>query len=169
MSDLIYTPSQTVGPFYSTGLLWEGCTDAVAASDPDAIEIRGTVADGDGPFVYPDGMIEFSAGDQFARAQTDHDGHYRVRVRRPRGAPALDDGQAQAPHLCVAIFGRGLLKPLLTRMYFPEQEAANAADPVLSLVPSDRRASLIAEPEADGGLRFDVWVQGPYEGVFFSL
>jgi protocatechuate 3,4-dioxygenase alpha subunit len=92
-----------------------------------------------------------------------------VRLRRPRDAPALDNGLRQAPHLNVAVFGRGLLKPLLTRMYFPDEEAANADDPVLALVPAARRPSLIAHAVSDGTLRFDIWVQGRNEGVFFSL
>jgi protocatechuate 3,4-dioxygenase alpha subunit len=169
MTQLIYTPSQTVGPFYGTGLLWEGCARASTAGDRDAVEIHGTLADGQGAFVYPEGLIEMSAGDQFVRAQTDGDGRYRVLLRRPRDAPALDDGQGQAPHLNIAVFGRGLLKPLLSRMYFPEEVAANAADPVLELVAANRRKSLIATAEPGGALRFDIYVQGPNEGVFFSL
>jgi protocatechuate 3,4-dioxygenase alpha subunit len=169
MPQLIYTPSQTVGPFYSTGLLWEGCSQAVAAGEADAIEIRGMLADGEGPFVYPEGMIELFEGDQFVRAQTDKDGRYAVRVRRPSTPTALPDGRGQAPHFDVAVFGRGLLKPLLTRIYFPDEEAANAADPVLERVPVERRSRLIAQAEPDGALRFDLWVQGSNEGVFFSL
>jgi protocatechuate 3,4-dioxygenase, alpha subunit len=100
--------------------------------------------------------------------QTDHDGRFRVRLRRPRQAPQLDDGRPQAPHLNVRVYGRGLLKPLLTRIYFPDAQA-NAADPVLALVPEGRRGRLVASSEDDGSLRFNICVQGPDEGVFFSL
>jgi protocatechuate 3,4-dioxygenase alpha subunit len=140
----------------------------VRADDPGAVVIRGTLADGEGSFVYPEGVVELWAGDQFVRVQTDRDGAFRVRLRRPRHAPPLDDGRPQAPHLNVRVFGRGLLKPLLTRMYFPG-EPANAADPVLALVPEERRPCLEAKAEPDGVLRFDISVHGPAEGVFFSL
>jgi protocatechuate 3,4-dioxygenase, alpha subunit len=169
MSELIYTPSQTVGPFYSTGLLWEGSTVAALAGDAGTIEIRGVLSDGHGPFVYPEGVIEMWSGDQFARAQTDAQGSYVVVLRGPFDAMPLADGRSQAPHLNVALFGRGLLKPLHTRMYFPHNEAENAADPVLGLVPPDRRRWLIAAAESDGRVRFDICVQGPNEGVFFVL
>jgi protocatechuate 3,4-dioxygenase alpha subunit len=169
MAELIYTPSQTVGPFYSTGLLWEGSTVPALAGDAGAVEIRGELADGHGPFVYPEGVIEMWTGDQFARAQTDARGHYAIVLREPVDAPPLADGRSQAPHVNVAVFGRGLLKPLQTRLYFPHNEAENAADPVLGLVPADRRHWLIAAAEPEGSLRFDICVQGPNEGVFFVL
>jgi protocatechuate 3,4-dioxygenase alpha subunit len=166
---LIYTPSQTVGPFYSTGLLWEGSAEAVEETDPESVEIRGILADGDGPFVYPEGLLEFWSPEQLVRVQTDGEGAFRVRLRRPRAAPPLDDGRSQAPHVNVNVFGRGLLKALFTRMYFPDEALANASDPVLELVPEQRRHSLIATGEPDGTLRFDIRVQGEREGVFFSL
>jgi protocatechuate 3,4-dioxygenase alpha subunit len=169
MTSLIFTPSQTIGPFYGSGLLWEGSAEAVSIDEPGAVEIRGKLADGEGPFVYPEGVVEFWVGAQFARAQTDGEGAYRVVIRRPTEAHALADGRAQAPHFNVTVFGRGLLKPLLTRMYFPDEQDANASDPVLGLAPEDRRASMTARIEADGGLRFDIRVQGHDESVFFEV
>jgi protocatechuate 3,4-dioxygenase alpha subunit len=73
---------------------------------------------------------------------------------------------AQAPHLVVAVFMRGLLSHLLTRVYFPD-EPRNASDPVLQLVPADRRATLIAMPSAEG-LEWNVILQGDNETVFFD-
>jgi protocatechuate 3,4-dioxygenase, alpha subunit len=169
MAERIYTPSQTVGPFYSNGLLWQGSHEVAVAGAPDAVAVRGTVADGKGPFAYPGALIEFSANDQFVRAQADEEGRYGVRLRRPREAPMLADGRSQAPHLQVSVFGPGLLRPLVTRMYFPDEEAANATDPVLELVPANRRERLIAHPESDGAMRYDISLQGPNESVFFSL
>jgi protocatechuate 3,4-dioxygenase, alpha subunit len=160
MAELIYTPSQTVGPFYGSALIWDGSGESVPADDPNAVEIHGRLADGEGPFVYPEGLVEVWAGDQFARVQTDANGDFRVRLGR------TVDG-VNAPHFNVHVFGRGLLKPLLTRMYFSDQEAANARDPLLRVVPESRRPSLIARREADGVFRFDICVQGPDEGVFF--
>jgi protocatechuate 3,4-dioxygenase alpha subunit len=169
MTTLIFTPSQTIGPFYGSALIWDGSAEAVSPDEPGAVEIRGTLADGEGPFVYPEGVIEFSSDRQFARTQTDYEGNYRVVIRRPAEAQPLGDGRAHAPHLNVTVFGRGLLKPLLTRMYFPDQQEANASDPVLGLVPEGRRASMTAREEADGSLHFDICVQGHDESVFFAL
>ena len=67
-----------------------------------------------------------------------------------------------------AIRIRGLLKRVVTRLYFPDEPEANDADPVLSALPSSRRESLVAFPE-DGGLRFDIHLQGPSETTFFAV
>jgi protocatechuate 3,4-dioxygenase, alpha subunit len=74
----------------------------------------------------------------------------------------------QAPHLAVSVFARGLLHRCVTRIYFADEEAANAADPVLASVPADRRATLLAQP-TDDGYRFDIRLQGPGETVFFAV
>ena len=65
------------------------------------------------------------------------------------------------------MFARGLLRHQLTRIYFPDEEAANAADPVLAALPADDRASLVARRE-NGGLRFDIRMQGEQATVFFA-
>ncbi len=68
----------------------------------------------------------------------------------------------------MSVFARGMLNRLVTRIYLPENAAANAADPVLAAVPADRRGTLVAAPAADG-YRFDIRLQGPGETVFFDL
>jgi protocatechuate 3,4-dioxygenase alpha subunit len=73
-----------------------------------------------------------------------------------------------APHLAVSVFARGLLNRCVTRIYFADEEEANAADPVLRTVPADRRATLLAEPSEDG-YRFDIRLQGSGETVFFAV
>lgn len=81
------------------------------------------------------------------------------------------NGKMQAPHIVVAYFSRGLLTHMYTRVYFSD-EAANASDPILALVPADRRDTLIAKKETRGGqavYRFDIRVQGKDETVFFDL
>ena len=80
--------------------------------------------------------------------------------------PRPVDGQA--PHLDVSVFARGLLKRVVTRMYFPD-EPANAADPLLGGARRERRSTLVAVAEADGSLRFDIRLQGDGETVFFAL
>jgi protocatechuate 3,4-dioxygenase alpha subunit len=74
----------------------------------------------------------------------------------------------QAPHLVVTVFARGLLKHAVTRLYFPDEVEANAADPVLSRLAPERRETLVAVPE-DGGLRFDIRLQGPSHTTFFAV
>jgi protocatechuate 3,4-dioxygenase alpha subunit len=60
---------------------------------------------------------------------------------------------------------------VVTRIYFPDEGAANDADPVLGTVPAGRRPTLIASATdgADDGLCFDIRLQGDHETVFFTL
>ena len=157
------TPSQTVGPFFSIGLCRRPQHELVPEGTAGSVAIAGVVTDGDGEPV-PDAMVEAwdRRGGRFGRCGTDAAGAYRLVSARP--APA--DGQA--PHLAVLVFARGLLKPLLTRVYLPDEEAANAADPVLSALDPDQRATLVARSE-DGGLRFDISLQGDRQTTFFAL
>jgi protocatechuate 3,4-dioxygenase alpha subunit len=64
---------------------------------------------------------------------------------------------------------RGLMKRLVTRMYFPN-DLRNSQDPVLGLVGSARRATLTASADSDiaGLLRWDVVLQGANETVFLD-
>jgi protocatechuate 3,4-dioxygenase, alpha subunit len=167
------TPSQTVGPFFSFGLVeprgWTAV--AVPAGTPGAVTIAGRVIDGDGAPV-PDAMLELwqaepdgSIGEGrglFARAGTDADGRFTVVTVKPGALPG------RAPHIAVDVFARGLLRHLVTRIYFPDEGEANAADPVLASVDPERRPTLVAVPDGDG-LRFDVRLQGDDETVFFDV
>jgi len=160
------TPSQTVGPFFGFALPFEAGAETVDIGAPGALRIEGRLLDGGGDPV-PDGLLEVWQGDQFARRRTDAEGAFHFTVRRPPPAPG-PDGRPQAPHLNVTIFARGLLKHLLTRVYFPDEAGANAADPVLRLVDEDRRHTLVAR-EGGGVLLFDIHLQGPAETVFFAV
>jgi protocatechuate 3,4-dioxygenase alpha subunit len=156
----IPTPSQTVGPFFGFALPFHGDAEAVESGAPGAVRIEGQVLDG-ANLAVPDALIEVWHGDQFARCRTDGEGAFHVTVRKP----PPDGG---APHLAVAVFARGLLRQLVTRVYFPDEEEANAADPVLKLVEPGFRHTLIAR--RDGGvLNFDIRLQGQNETVFFAL
>jgi protocatechuate 3,4-dioxygenase alpha subunit len=184
------TPSQTVGPYFSFGLTdpWEDRENAVAPYRGDAIQVFGTVLDGRGDPI-PDAMIETWQADPngrfdhpddprgaavfegfrgFARSGTDAEGRWSVRTLKPGSFPAAD-GSPQAPHLLVTIMARGVLRQLTTRLYFGDEEQANAADPVLLSLPDDARATLIAEPVEDRGYRFDILLQGEHETAFFAL
>ncbi|HEV3011286.1 MAG TPA: protocatechuate 3,4-dioxygenase subunit alpha, partial [Burkholderiales bacterium] len=103
----------------------------------------------------------------YGRSLTDDAGGFRFRTIKPGRVPGLE-GEAQAPHITVTIFMRGLLKQLQTRIYFPD-DPANADDPVLSLVPAERRATLIARKRGDGVLEWNVALQGKNETVFFDF
>jgi protocatechuate 3,4-dioxygenase alpha subunit len=153
------TPSQTVGPFFSIGLDGRVANELVSPGTLGAVRIEGRVFDGAGEPV-PDAMVEIWP--EWARCGTDDYGRYWFVTRTPAARPG------QAPHLTMLVFARGLLKPVLTRVYLPD-EPANAQDPVLLGIPdADERSTLVAA--ADGGvLRFDVHLQGERQTAFFSL
>jgi protocatechuate 3,4-dioxygenase alpha subunit len=153
------------------------------------IRIEGRVTDGDGAPIN-DAMLEiWQANAQgryahprddrarpnakfkgFGRSATDKDGNYSFDTVKP-GAVAGPGGQPQAPHIVFCIFSRGMLRQIYTRLYFSD-EAANAGDPILTLVPADRRGTLVAHKSMRGELpiyRFDIRVQGENETVFFDI
>jgi len=182
------TPSQTVGPYFAIGLPYELGPFAVPEGTPGAIHISGTIYDGAGEPI-PDFLLETWQADPegkfadmhgyggpselpdfrgFARyGVEDGDGTYDILTVKPGPVPGLA-GTAQAPHIDVSVFARGMLHRCVTRIYFADEAEANAADPALARVPVERRATLLAEPRA-GGYRFDIRFQGPGETVFFAV
>lgn len=164
------TPSQTVGPFFAIALPWAGSAEVVPPGTPGAVWIRGLVIDGAGAPV-PDALVEtWQAGDVkgFGRCATGPEGAYAILTVKPSALPAPGGG-VEAPHLDVSVLARGLLVRLVTRVYFPDEEEANGVEPVLAGIADPRaRATLVAVPE-DGGLRFDIHLQGRDETVFFEL
>jgi protocatechuate 3,4-dioxygenase, alpha subunit len=186
---LLTTPSQTVGPYLRIGFL-PLLIDAIApAGVPgERISIRGRMSDGDGKPVN-DGVLEIWQADGqgkyahpehgqktvaanafrgFGRILTDGGGAFRFTTIKP-GPVAGPDGRQQAPHLVVTVFMRGMLRHLITRMYFPD-EPLNEADPVLQRVPADRRATLVATAGSEKlFLEWNVVSQGPAETVFFDF
>lgn len=152
----------------------------------DRIRITGGIYDGDGKPI-PDAMLEIWQADgrgRYAndpgsrersnaafkghgRSACDKDGVFLFDTVKPGAVPG-PQGEMQAPHIVVCIFGRGMLRQVYTRMYFPDEAAANAADPILALVPADRRETLIAKKDGEG-YRFDVRMQGGDETVFFEI
>jgi protocatechuate 3,4-dioxygenase, alpha subunit len=184
------TPSQTVGPFFHYALLDENQSKLVAPDHPLAIRIEGTVRDGAGE-VVPDAMLEIwqanAAGRYahpeddredisledgfygFGRCSTDTKGRYEFFTVKPGVVPG-PEGRSQAPHILVSIFARGLLKQLVTRIYFPDEEAANSADPILaSIEDPDLRSTLVASTAGDGALRFDIHLQGEDQTAFLDV
>jgi protocatechuate 3,4-dioxygenase alpha subunit len=154
------TPSQTVGPFFGFALPFADDANATGVESRDATRVEGQVLDGAGEPV-PDALVEASRGEQFARCRTDGEGAFHFTLRKP----VVDDG---APCFEIVVFARGLLRHLRTRMYFPDEEAANRVDRVLQFVEESRRHTLIGHQDADI-VRFDIRLQGESETVFFAL
>jgi protocatechuate 3,4-dioxygenase alpha subunit len=175
------TPSQTVGPFLHIGLIWADGPDVVPDGTPGAVVIAGRILDGEGAPV-PDALVETWQCDGdgrfdnpgfrgLGRCPTDADGGYRIRTVKPAALPdalPAGEGGTEAPHIDVSVFARGLLDRVVTRIYFGDEPGANAADPTLSTVDPERRATLVAEP-VEGGYRFDIRLQGEHETVFFDV
>jgi len=161
------TPSQTVGPFFGFALPFEGGPELVAPEAPGAIRLEGQLFDGAGEPV-PDGLVEVWHGEWFGRCRTDAEGAFGFEVAKPGAAGGRAGAVAGAPHLNVTVFARGLLRHLVTRIYFPDEPEANAGDPVLAEVDPARRATLVAAPDG-GKLRFDIRLQGEGETVFFDV
>ena len=187
------TSAQTVGPFFAPALLRDDTPGNVLTSPETQgtrVRIEGIVYDGAGDIV-PDALIEIwqangfgrynhpsDQGDApldpafsgFGRCGTDDEGRYWFETILPGRVP-FDRERRQAPHISLTIFARGLLNHLLTRLYFAD-EPANAEDPILQLVPTDRRGTLLASRSDHGPVvvyRFDIVLQGAGETVFFNV
>ena len=187
------TPSQTIGPFHRIMVPWESGANLVAPEDPSAIRIQGRLFDGAGQPV-DDSVIEvwqanvhgryahaedrrevpLVAGfDGFGRAITDGQGRFSIVTVKPGCVPGPGES-AQAPHISLSVFARGLLRHLMTRIYFSEDAAANDNDPVLrSIEEADRRTTLVAVRREGSAIRptyeFNIHLQGPRETVFFDV
>lgn len=155
----------------------------------ERITIRGTVHDGMGA-AMKDALVEIWQADAaglypspeekrgqadanftgFGRSPGDMDtGEFVFETIKPGMVP-FKDGRPMAPHVTLWIVARGINIGLHTRMYFPDEEEANAADPILSRVEhAQRRPTLIAEKVGTGDYRFDIHLQGPNETVFFDI
>ena len=184
------TSSQTVGPFFRIGMNWL-YTNHLAAGNVSGqqIEISGKILDADGNAI-PDAILELwqanahgkyahtedpqdkSIGPDFlgfGRVSTEEDAAFRFTTIKPGRVPA-PDGKLQAPHIVVSVFMRGLLRRLVTRIYFPG-DPANQDDFALNLVEPSRRATLIAQksPTSDSQLIWNIVLQGPHETVYFDF
>jgi protocatechuate 3,4-dioxygenase, alpha subunit len=190
MMSLQATTSQTVGPFFKIGLsrLYRDNLVGPGVSG-ERVEISGRILDGDGKPV-PDGIIEIWQANRngkyahpddaqekptepgftgYGRVPSNDEGRFRFTTIKPGRVPG-PGGKLQAPHLAISVFTRGLLRRLVTRIYFPD-EASNAEDYALSQVPQERRGTLIAKKIEGraGALEWNVIMQGPGETVFFDV
>ena len=187
------TPSQTVGPFFDFGLFTRKDLNVLVSDGTKGqrIALRGQVLDGGGAPV-PDAVIEIWQADTngffnhpadpnaanadkyfrgFGRADTVDMGKFSFKTVKP-GTVRFDDTCYQAPHINLRVFARGMLIHAYTRVYFPDEADANANDPILNLVPPERRHTLIAVRQEEGHdlptYCFNVVLQGENETVFFD-
>lgn len=181
---LLATSSQTSGPYVHIGFE-RLLRDNIAAPgvEGERVAVSGHIVDGEGRPMN-DGFVEIWQADArgryahpesggtepefrgFGRVATDAEGRFAFTTVKPGRVPG-PQGSEQAPHLTVLIFSRGLLRHLWTRMYFPDD--ANAEDPILALVPPDRRATLVARSVGPSALEWNIVLQGADETVFFDL
>jgi protocatechuate 3,4-dioxygenase, alpha subunit len=192
MRRLVATSSQTVGPFFNFGLTADASLGRIAGDGAlgTRIWLSLRLLDGDGIPVAGDGMIELWQADAngiydhpedprttkhdpnffgFGRLETSAEGVCVFETVKPGSVP-FPDGAMQAPHVNVAIFARGLLKQVCTRVYF-QGEPGNSADPVIALVPAERRETLMAKPDParPDHWHLDIRLQGEGETVFFEV
>ena len=193
MSDKKQTPSQTVGPFFSYGLTPQqygydhsdlGTGDlGTEGTDGEVITIRGTLYNGEGR-AMKHAVVECWQADSsgkyaavvhknqfsgFGRVGTGRgeDARYQIRTIKPG---RVDD--AQAPHITLTIFSRGLMHHAFTRLYFSDESEANKNDPLLNQLPAERRNTLIAQRVEEAGeivYQFDIHMQGDQETVFLEF
>jgi protocatechuate 3,4-dioxygenase, alpha subunit len=184
------TTSQTVGPFFKIGFDWLNRDNLVGEGvSGERVTIQGRIFDGDGVPV-PDAILEIWQANAhgkydhpedtqnkplepgfkgYGRVPVTAQGVFRLATIKPGPVPG-PNGKEQAPHLVISVFMRGVLRRLVTRIYFPD-EPRNAADFILNLVEPSRRSTLIAKKTAGapGTLEWNVVLQGPDETVFFDL
>jgi protocatechuate 3,4-dioxygenase alpha subunit len=188
MTKLIPTPGQTVGPFYGYALPFNKDNELLAPGSAGSIRLQGTVYDGAGEAI-PDAILEIWQPDSegnvvqrtgslvrdgytftgWGRAAVGNTGVYTFTTVNPGPTSPVAGKPGAAPFISVAVFARGLMNRLFTRIYLPENEEALAADPLLSSLDLERRKTLIARRDADGGLTWDLRLQGGNETVFLDF
>lgn len=178
VEDLTPTPGQTIGPFFGYALPYAGGSELVPLGHPAAVRLHGRVTDGLGQPV-PDALLELWQADAsgavvqqpgslrrdgwtftgWGRTATDDTGHYTFTTITPGAEPG------KAAFFAITLFGRGVTNRLFTRAYLPASEDDLAADPLLSSLSAEERATLVTVPDAHG-FAFDISLQGEAETVF---
>jgi len=159
------TASQTIGPFFHEGLRWRDGGVIAFAEPGKRIVLTGRIFDGAGEPVG-DAMVEAwqhspsGYAPSPAQGAANPHGFGRVETAMPGG---------EHPHIDIAIFARGLLKALRTRVYLEPEDKAGADPAVAALKGSPRLKTLVAAPSAGGEYRWDIRLQGEGETVFFAF
>lgn len=179
------TPGQTIGPFFHYALPFHQDRELVPLAAPGSVRLHGFVYDGAGNGI-PDALLEIRQADAagvvpqaegslrragrftgWGRSTTDANGHYWFSTLEPGGTGPR--------FIAVTLFARGLLNRLFTRIYLPFADLDRDGDHelhhdrLLTSLPAQERARLTAQREPDGGLRFDVHLQGERETPFLSF
>lgn len=181
------TPIQTVGPYFTLGMMPEGVNVLTQpGTEGERVRIEGNVFDGDGDPLFNVLLEIWQANshgrynhplDQrplpldpafigFGRASTDSSGHYWFQTIKPGPVPYEGD-EMQAPHIVVLVHASGVAYPLLTRLYFAD-DPHNGSDPLLQRLSENRRQTLIARREERDGetvYRFDIVLRGQAEDL----
>ena len=171
MSDFFPTASQTLGPFYNGSLMDEGESDLTQGGQHGpAITVTGKIYDGEGDarrdflleWWQADASGEYAASADapfrgFGRCITQPDGSFTFTTVKP-GAVPFEGNSWQAPHAALAIFGPGLMRRLVTRVYFADED--NSTCPVMAAVPEERRSLLAATLGDDGAYHMDIRMNG---------
>jgi protocatechuate 3,4-dioxygenase alpha subunit len=180
---LVATPGQTIGPFYGYALPYEKDNELLAPGSPGSIRLQGAIYDGTGEPI-PDAILEIWQPDAegnivtrtgslvrdgytftgWGRSSAGYSGVYTFTTVNP--GPTKPGA---APFIAVVLFARGLTNRLFTRVYLPENEEALASDPLLGSLDPERRQTLIARRDPDGGLTWDIRLQGEGETVFLDF
>ena len=183
ISKLTPTPGQTVGPFFGYALPYAKDRELLPPGSPGSIRLQGTVYDGAGHPI-PDAILEIWQADAdgnvahqtgslvrdgytftgFGRTAVGNTGTFTFTTVNPGPTEA-----GAAPFIAVAVFARGLMNRLFTRVYLPEDEAALSQDRLLGSLDAERRRTLIARRDPDGGLSWDIRLQGEGETVFLDF
>lgn len=184
------TPSQTVGPYHHYALPYEGGGRLVNSDDPDAVRLIGAIIDGSGQpvsdalveiwqanragrYAHPEDQREDLPLDEnftgFGRVPADGNGRYEFLTVKPGLVPGPDGRTPQAPHIQVTVFARGLLRQLVTRVYFSDEEEANDTDPLLSSIEDPAARSTLIARQVDGAYGFDIHLQGDRQTVFLDV
>ncbi len=187
------SPSQTAGPYIHIGCnpnfagiagVWErdlGQAMVSPATRGERIVVTGRVFDGGGA-ALTDALLEVWQADAdggynrdpgfpgWGRQPTDMtSGLFRFETIKP-GCVTCPDGRVMAPHISVWIVARGINTGLHTRLYFEDEAALNASDPLLARIPDpNRRRTLLARRDEAGRYVFDIRLQGPDETVFLDI
>ncbi|WP_418594591.1 protocatechuate 3,4-dioxygenase subunit alpha [Ponticoccus sp. (in: a-proteobacteria)] len=189
------TASQTAGPYVHIGctpnflgiegIFPEDLGTRMITGEPagERITVTGSVIDGAGN-VLKDALVEIWQADAagkfpgqggaegftgWGRSPGDMEtGEFTFETLKP-GRVAWHDGRPQAPHITVWVVARGINLGLHTRIYFPDEEAANAEDPILQRVEHRQRIKTLIARKTPEGYRFDIRLQGEDETIFFDI
>ncbi len=178
------TPSQTIGPFFAGELVWKDGGKVLFPAHGDRITLRGRVVDGDGAPVVDalfetwqaDAAGKFPSGGEgdrpygYGRVSTDAGGGYAIETVMPGGFKS-PSGETYAPQISVAIFARGLLKAVHTRVFLAPLEAIKDDPLARAIGDPERIRTLIAarDPGNPKLYRWDVRLRGAGEAVFIEI